>query len=145
MVMEAPTPSCVGMEFVRQYYTILNKAPNLLHRFYAKNSSFMHGGDISNREPIIGQSDIYNYIKELNYKDCHAKILLIDLQSTLAKGIVIQVMGELSNDGLPMQRFMQTFVLAPQSNKKYYVLNDIFRYLDQVWLLTSKIVSVNFS
>ena len=25
-------------------------------------------------------------------------------------------------------RFMQTFVLAPQSPKKYYVINDIFRY-----------------
>ncbi|KAA0185394.1 hypothetical protein HAZT_HAZT002219, partial [Hyalella azteca] len=100
----------------------------------------MHGGDISNREPIIGQSDIYNYIKELNYKDCHAKILLIDSQSTLAEGIVIQVTGELSNDGRPMRRFMQTFVLAPQSEKKYYVLNDIFRYQDQVWLLTSNIV-----
>ena len=28
---------------------------------------------------------------------------------------------------------MQTFVLAPQSEKKYYVHNDIFRYQDQVF------------
>lgn len=27
-----------------------------------------------------------------------------------------------------MRRFVQTFVLAPQSAKKYYVRNDIFRY-----------------
>ena len=27
---------------------------------------------------------------------------------------------------------MQTFVLAPQSPKKYYVHNDIFRYQDEV-------------
>ncbi|KAF2361779.1 RNA recognition motif domain [Trinorchestia longiramus] len=143
MVMEAPTPICVGMEFVRQYYTILNKAPSLLHRFYAKNSSFMHGGDISNREPIIGQSDIHNYIKELNYKDCHAKILLIDSQATLGDGIVIQVTGELSNDGRPMRRFMQTFVLAPQSEKKYYVYNDIFRYQDQVFTSAASVDSSN--
>lgn len=33
MVMEAPpTPQCVGREFVRQYYTLLNKAPAHLHR-----------------------------------------------------------------------------------------------------------------
>jgi hypothetical protein len=38
------------------------------------------------------------------------------------------VSGELSNNGEPMRRFMQTFVLAPQSPKKYYVHNDIFRY-----------------
>ena len=40
--------------------------------------------------------------------------------------------GELSNNGEPMRRFMQTFVLAPQSPKKYYVHNDIFRYQDEV-------------
>lgn len=34
MVMEAPpTPQCVGREFVRQYYTLLNKAPAHLHRY----------------------------------------------------------------------------------------------------------------
>lgn len=40
----------------------------------------------------------------------------------------MQVSGELSNNGQPMRRFVQTFVLAPQSAKKYYVRNDIFRY-----------------
>ena len=46
---------------------------------------------------------------------------------------MFQVSGELSNNGEPMRRFMQTFVLAPQSIKKYYVHNDIFRYQDEVW------------
>ena len=32
-----------------------------------------------------------------------------------------------------MRRFMQTFVLAPQTPKKYYVHNDIFRYQDEVY------------
>lgn len=41
--------------------------------------------------------------------------------------------GELSNAGQPMRRFMQTFILAPQSPKKYYVHNDIFRYQDEVF------------
>lgn len=44
-----------------------------------------------------------------------------------------KVTGELSNNGQPMRRFMQTFVLAPQSPKKYYVHNDIFRYQDEVF------------
>lgn len=31
--MEAkPSPQSVGREFVRQYYTLLNKAPDHLHR-----------------------------------------------------------------------------------------------------------------
>ena len=47
--------------------------------------------------------------------------------------LLLQVTGELSNNGEPMRRFMQTFVLAPQSPKKYYVHNDIFRYQDEVF------------
>ncbi len=39
----------------------------------------------------------------------------------------------MSNNGEPMRRFMQTFVLAPQTPKKYYVHNDIFRYQDEVY------------
>ena len=45
----------------------------------------------------------------------------------------VQVTGELSNNGQPMRRFMQTFVLAPQSAKQYYVHNDVFRYQDEVF------------
>ena len=59
--------------------------------------------------------------------------LQVDSHETLANGVVVQVSGELSNNGEPMRRFMQTFVLAPQSPKKYYVHNDIFRYQDEVF------------
>lgn len=134
MVMDAtPSPQSVGREFVRQYYTLLNKAPDHLHRFYNNHSSFVHGGlEPQNREAplVVGQKQIYNKIQQLNFRDCHAKISQVDAQSTLGNGVVVQVTGELSNDGQPMRRFTQTFVLASQSPKKYYVHNDIFRYQD---------------
>ncbi|XP_029711263.1 ras GTPase-activating protein-binding protein 1 [Aedes albopictus] len=134
MVMEAqPSPQSVGREFVRQYYTLLNKAPDHLHRFYNNSSSFVHGGlDTKNQEAtlVIGQKQIHNKIQQLNFRDCHAKISQVDSQATLGNGVVVQVTGELSNDGQPMRRFTQTFVLAAQSPKKYYVHNDIFRYQD---------------
>lgn len=57
----------------------------------------------------------------------------VDSQATLGNGVVVQVTGELSNGGAPMRRFTQTFVLAAQSPKKYYVHNDIFRYQDLVF------------
>lgn len=136
MIMEAtPSPQSVGREFVRQYYTLLNKAPDHLHRFYNNQSSFIHGGlDPHNREPpmAIGQKQIHNKIQQLHFHDCHAKISQVDAQSTLGNGVVVQVTGELSNDGEPMRRFTQTFVLAAQAPKKYYVHNDIFRYQDMI-------------
>ncbi|XP_050677795.1 ras GTPase-activating protein-binding protein 2 isoform X2 [Leptidea sinapis] len=137
MVMEAsPSPQSVGREFVRQYYTLLNKAPAHLHRFYNNFSSFVHGGlDAPNREtlPVVGQKQIHHRIQQLNFRDCHAKISQVDAQATLGNGVVVQVTGELSNGGAPMRRFTQTFVLAAQSPKKYYVHNDIFRYQDIVF------------
>jgi len=45
----------------------------------------------------------------------------------------VQVTGELSNNYGPMRRFMQTFVLARQSPKMFYLHNDIFRYQDEVF------------
>ncbi|XP_045461645.1 ras GTPase-activating protein-binding protein 1 isoform X2 [Harmonia axyridis] len=136
MVMEAPpSPQSVGREFVRQYYTLMHQAPNHLHRFYNNQSSFVHGGlEPANRDPtpVIGQKAIHLKIQQLNFRDCHAKITQVDSQATLGGGVVVQVTGELSNAGQPMRRFTQTFVLAAQAPKKYYVHNDIFRYQDEI-------------
>uniref|UniRef100_A0A0B7BIA6 NTF2 domain-containing protein n=1 Tax=Arion vulgaris TaxID=1028688 RepID=A0A0B7BIA6_9EUPU len=136
MVMETPGPQEVGREFVRQYYTMLHGAPLHLHRFYSNNSAFVHGGieDAgSEQPPVIGQEAIHKKIVSLNFNDCHAKIRQVDAQATIEDSVVVQVTGELSNNGEPMRRFMQTFVLVPQTPKKFYVHNDIFRYQDEVF------------
>jgi len=137
MVIATPSPQQVGREFVRQYYTVLHEAPDVLHRFYSSGSTFVHGGvdkpDRPCEEPVVGQLEIDKKIKVLNFKDCHTKIRQVDSQLTIGSGVVVQVTGELSNNGEPMRRFMQTFVLAPQTPKKFYVHNDIFRYQDEVY------------
>ncbi|XP_075217399.1 ras GTPase-activating protein-binding protein 2 isoform X2 [Lycorma delicatula] len=48
----------------------------------------------------------------------------------ILKSLLLLVSGEFSNGGQPMRRFTQTFVLAAETPKKYYVHNDIFRYQD---------------
>jgi hypothetical protein len=55
------------------------------------------------------------------------RVTNVDTQGS-DSNIVIQVIGEISNQGQPHKRFAQTFVLAEQTNG-YFVLNDIFRYL----------------
>ncbi|XP_026991643.1 ras GTPase-activating protein-binding protein 1 isoform X3 [Tachysurus fulvidraco] len=138
MVMEKPSAQLVGREFVRQYYTLLNQAPDYLHRFYGKNSSYVHGGLDSNGKPaeaVYGQSEIHKKVMALSFNDCHTKIRHVDAHATLNEGVVVQVMGELSNNMQPMRKFMQTFVLAPEGTvaNKFYVHNDIFRYQDEVF------------
>ncbi|XP_078478998.1 ras GTPase-activating protein-binding protein 2-like isoform X1 [Lampetra planeri] len=138
MVMEKPSPLLVGREFVRQYYTLLNKAPDFLHRFYGRNSSYVHGGLDPNgklAEAVYGQAEIHKKVMSLQFSECHTKIRHVDAHATLSDGVVVQVLGELSNSGQPMRKFMQTFVLAPEGSvaNKFYVHNDIFRYEDEVF------------
>jgi hypothetical protein len=66
-------------------------------------------------------------MKALDYQDTKVRVTNVDSQGSDAN-IVIQVIGEISNRGQPHKRFVQTFILAEQTNG-YFVLNDIFRYL----------------
>ena len=50
----------------------------------------------------------------LQFSECHTKIRHVDAHATMTDGVVVQVLGELSNSGQPMRKFMQTFVLAPE-------------------------------
>ncbi|ELW64350.1 Ras GTPase-activating protein-binding protein 1 [Tupaia chinensis] len=114
MVMEKPSPLLVGREFVRQYYTLLNQAPDMLHRFYGKNSSYVHGGLDSNGKPadaVYGQKEIHRKVMSQNFTNCHTKIRHVDAHATLNDGVVVQ--GSVAN--------------------KFYVHNDIFRYQDEVF------------
>lgn len=56
-------------------------------------------------------------------------MLNVDSQASY-DNIVVQVIGEMSNKNQPHHKFVQTFILATQPNG-YFVLNDIFRYLNQ--------------
>uniref|UniRef100_A0A8C2MX16 Ras GTPase-activating protein-binding protein 1 n=1 Tax=Cricetulus griseus TaxID=10029 RepID=A0A8C2MX16_CRIGR len=127
MVMEKPSPLLVGREFVRQYYTLLNQAPDMLHRFYGKNSSYAHWGLDSNGKPadaVYGQKEIHRKVMSQNFTNFHTKIRHVDALT-----------GLLSNNNQALRRFMQTFVLAPEGSvaNKFYVHNDIFRYQDEVF------------
>lgn len=120
----------IGLIFVREYYTFLNKSPNKLYGFYGKDS-FMVRGDEGQSSPstaIQGQEEIRKKIEDLHFEDCRVLVSQVDSQISANNGILVQVLGEMCNMDGPLQKFSQTFFLAPQING-YYVLNDIFRFL----------------
>ncbi|KAJ4326360.1 hypothetical protein N0V94_000035 [Neodidymelliopsis sp. IMI 364377] len=117
----------VGWYFVEQYYTTLSKSPDRLYLFYNKRSQYVSGVEEEKVNVCVGKEPINERIKELNFKDTKVRVTNVDSQGSDAN-IVIQVIGEISNQGQPHKRFVQTFVLAEQTNG-YFVLNDIFRYL----------------
>lgn len=71
---------------------------------------------------------INDRIRELDIQDCKVRVTNVDSQESF-KNIVVQVIGEMSNKAAPHRKFVQTFVLAEQPNG-YFVLNDIFRYIN---------------
>ncbi|KAJ7778278.1 hypothetical protein B0H16DRAFT_1502886 [Mycena metata] len=123
-------PSEVGWQFVPQYYTFVNKQPDRLHQFYTKKSTFIHGTEGDDGKPCLGQQEIHQRITAIGFQDCKVFIHSVDAQSSADGGIIIQVIGEMSNHADPWRKFVQTFFLAEQPNG-YFVLNDIFRFLKE--------------
>lgn len=74
--------------------------------------------------------EIHAGITSIGFQDCKVFIHSVDAQSSANGGIIIQVIGEMSNKGESWKKFVQTFFLAEQPNG-YFVLNDIFRFLKE--------------
>uniref|UniRef100_A0A2K5KCS8 NTF2 domain-containing protein n=1 Tax=Colobus angolensis palliatus TaxID=336983 RepID=A0A2K5KCS8_COLAP len=109
---------------VRRYF-YLNKN----NQFYGKNSSYVHGGLDSNGKPadaVYGQKEIHRKVMSQNFTNCHTKIRHVDAHATLNDGVVVQVMGLLSNNNQALRRFMQTFVLAPEVHLALFLAQPLF-------------------
>ncbi|TKY55019.1 Ras GTPase-activating protein-binding protein 1 [Spatholobus suberectus] len=128
----ATTPSAqvVGNAFVEQYYHILHQSPNLVHRFY-QDSSFLSRSDSNGvMTTVTTTTAINDKITSLNYEDYTAEIKTADAQESYEKGVIVLVTGCLTGKDNVRRKFSQTFFLAPQ-DKGYYVLNDVFRYIEE--------------
>ena len=65
----------------------------------------------------------------MDYKNYKAEIKSADAQDSFKDGVVNLVTGCLTGKDKLKRKFAQTFFLAPQ-DKGYFVLNDVFRYVE---------------
>lgn len=72
---------------------------------------------------------IQQRIKELDFQSAKVRVSNVDCQGSF-DNILVQVIGEISNKNEVPKKFVQAFVLAQQPSG-FYVLNDIFRYIDE--------------
>lgn len=70
-------------------------------------------------------------ILSLNYGDLIAEIKSVDAQESFGGGVLVLVTGYLTGKDNRSRDFTQSFFLAPQ-DKGYFVLNDLFRYIEDV-------------
>ncbi|KAL0436711.1 UNVERIFIED_CONTAM: Nuclear transport factor 2 [Sesamum radiatum] len=101
----------VGNAFVQQYYHILHHSPGLVYRFYQDISKL-------GRPEEDGSMSITTSMQAINEKIVHSTMGTLELR--------------LRKDNT-VRNFAQAFFLAPQ-DRGYFVLNDMFRYVDNVTL-----------
>lgn len=125
------TASLVGNTFVNKYYNVLHQSPHVVYRFYTDRSilSRAEAGASGAVDIVISQAGINQKIMSLDYIDFRAEIKTVDSLESLNGSVLVMVTGSLSSHGRPKRNFVQTFFLAPQE-VGYFVLNDMFRYLD---------------
>ncbi|KAK6925122.1 Nuclear transport factor 2 domain [Dillenia turbinata] len=126
----APSAQVVGNAFVEQYYHILHQSPELVYRFYQDSSVLSRPDANGSMTSVTTMNSINEKILSLDYQDYKAEIKTADAQESYKDGVIVVVTGCLTGKDSVRRKFTQTFFLAPQE-KGYYVLNDIFRYVEE--------------
>lgn len=74
--------------------------------------------------------DINEKILSMDYSEYRTQIKTVDAQETLNGGVLLLVTGYLFGNDNVRRDFTQSFLLATQETG-YYVLNDIFRFVEE--------------
>ncbi|XP_042490819.1 nuclear transport factor 2-like [Macadamia integrifolia] len=127
----SPTAQVVGNAFVHQYYHILHQSPELVYRFYQESSKLSRPEPDGTMSSITTMQAINEKILSLDYSDCVAEIKTVEAQESYEGGVIVLVTGYLTGKDGVRRNFTQSFFLAPQ-DKGYFVLNDLFRYVEEV-------------
>nr|ACA35266.1 nuclear transport family protein [Cucumis sativus] len=118
----------VGTYFVGQYYQVLQQQPDYVYQFYS-DASTMIRIDGNFRESATAMLQIHALVMSLSYTGIEIKTAH-SLESWNG-GVLVMVSGSVQLKNLNrMRNFVQTFFLAPQE-KGYFVLNDIFHFVDE--------------
>ncbi|KAL8161456.1 hypothetical protein V2J09_012945 [Rumex salicifolius] len=127
---EIITPEMIGHAFVSQFYSILHKSPELVHRFFQDTSIMTRPARDGSLTTVRTMKDINDLMLSLDCDECKAEILTADAQASHRDGVIVLVTGCLTGKDNVRRKFTEMFFLAPQSNG-YYVLNDAFRFVGE--------------
>ncbi|KAE8679211.1 hypothetical protein F3Y22_tig00111402pilonHSYRG00991 [Hibiscus syriacus] len=87
----APAPDVVGNAFVDQYYLILHKYPELLHRFYHDSSKIGRPEENGIMSIKTTMQSINEKTLALGYGEFTTKITSVDAQDSHNGGVVVLV------------------------------------------------------
>ncbi|XP_031374268.1 nuclear transport factor 2-like isoform X2 [Punica granatum] len=138
----SPSADVVSKAFVHQYYLILHQSPEHVHRFYQDISKLGRPEENGIMGITTTMKAINEKILSLDYGEFKAEISTVDAQDSYNGGVLVLVTGYLTGKDNVRRKFTQSFFLAPQ-DKGYFVLNDMFRYVEEPQLLDANPVPVS--
>uniref|UniRef100_A0A7N0UZK2 Uncharacterized protein n=1 Tax=Kalanchoe fedtschenkoi TaxID=63787 RepID=A0A7N0UZK2_KALFE len=127
----AHSAQVVGNAFVEQYYQVLHQSPAHVFKFYQDLSFLSRPDSKGNMTTVTTMQAINDKILSLNYEECTVEIETADAQDSFNGGVIVLVTGCLTEKGSLRRKFTQMFFLAPQE-PGYFVLNDVFRYVEEM-------------
>ncbi|XP_047952104.1 nuclear transport factor 2-like [Salvia hispanica] len=128
-VQQGPSAEGVAHSFIQQYYTLLHHSPQQVYLFY-RDTSILSRQDLNGLMRTVTTCNCINdEICNLDYINYKTEIKSADSQDSF-EGVMVLVTGCLTGKDNMRRKFVQTFFLAPQDTG-YYVLNDVFRYVEE--------------
>ncbi|XP_009357968.2 nuclear transport factor 2 [Pyrus x bretschneideri] len=122
------TAAQVGTYFVTQYYQVLQQQPDLVHQFYSEASTMVRA-DGNSRATAVAMQQIHDLVMSFNLTGF--EINKANSLESWNGGVLVLVEGYIEMKTFTGRRkFAQTFFLAPQE-RGYFVLNDIFHFVDE--------------
>lgn len=80
---------------------------------------------------VLVEQAINDEVLSFKFNSYIAEIETVDSVASYKEGVFIVVTGCLTASDNVRRKFTQSFFLAPQDKKGYFVLTDVFRFVDQ--------------
>ncbi|KAF8096335.1 hypothetical protein N665_0312s0022 [Sinapis alba] len=119
----------VSAAFLKCYFYMLTSMPHKAHRLYVDASVVSRPAPDGTMMSFTSVEAINKHILSCGYEGTTFELLRIDSHNTLENGIFINVIGFLNKKDNLERKFSQMFYLTRQ-NYVYFILNDIFRYVE---------------
>jgi hypothetical protein len=132
-----PSPLTVGIRFVKQYYQVLSTTPDQIFRFYQPMSYVSHAEGSNPTESC--RFETYDIAERWgstsNKKRFELEQGSIDAQPSVDGSILLVVTGHVvfvtEQKKEERKAFVHTFYLILGSSKRFYVHNDVLRFLNK--------------
>ncbi|KAJ9563854.1 hypothetical protein OSB04_009014 [Centaurea solstitialis] len=120
----------VADAFVKQYFNILDVAPQDAHKFYRDESILAHPCADGSMKSTTTVKDIDDELMSFNIKDWNPNLSNVYAQDSIMDSVIVGVTGSLTDNDNVTRNFTRSFFLAPQNGGGFYVRNDFLQFIE---------------